>query len=88
MKLSEYIKMLQEFSHTCNDLTVVMTQNGYYADGDIADLYSVPEVKEVTIKEAHYKWISEPGKQARTSVLISPAHKERVIVLGNSQQSY
>lgn len=88
MKISEYIHMLQEFSKTCDDLQVVITQSGYYADGDVADLYSIPEVKEVVFRDATYKYVDIPGVRGRTRVLVTPASKERTIVLGHSHQSY
>lgn len=43
MLLSEYIAMLQKFAAGKDDLPVQMTQKGYYAEGDLADLYDEPE---------------------------------------------
>lgn len=50
MKLSEYIKLLQELEPTHGDLEVAFTQEGYYAEGKFADLYEEPEAKSFLIK--------------------------------------
>lgn len=44
MTLSEYIKMLQIYEPVHGSTEVVMTQSGYYAEGNFADLYHLPEI--------------------------------------------
>ena len=83
MKLSEYIKMLQEYSKTVEDIEVCMTQHGYYADGEFADLYDIPEIKTIIVKEANLKFIRGIGWTT-----ISPEIKQQFIVLGDSYQNY
>lgn len=52
MTLSEYIKRLQALEENHGHLEVVMTQSGYYAEGQFADLFDFPEIKTVTISGA------------------------------------
>lgn len=49
MTLSDYIKVLQALETEHGEKEVCMTQSGYYADGNIADLFDEPEVKRVII---------------------------------------
>ena len=52
MTLSEYIKRLQALEENNGHLEVVMTQSGYYAEGQFADLFDFPEIKTVAISKA------------------------------------
>ena len=45
MKLSDYIKMLQNFSEEVEDLEVCIYEEGYYSSGDQAHVYDVPKVR-------------------------------------------
>ena len=44
MTLTEYIKMLQKHEPMQGNTQVVMTQDGWCADSEFADLYDEPEV--------------------------------------------
>lgn len=83
MKLSEYIKMLITYSKTAPDIEVCMTHSGYYADGELADLYDLPEIRSIVTKEVNQKFTKGIGW-----TVISPEIKQDVIVLGHSHQSY
>lgn len=47
MLLSEYIKVLQDFAANNPDLEVAITQEGYYAEGKLADLWETPEFEKI-----------------------------------------
>jgi hypothetical protein len=49
MTLSDYIKRLQALEETHGHLPVVMTQSGYYSDGQFADLFEFPEIKRAEV---------------------------------------
>ena len=46
MKLSKYIEMLQTYLEINpeTDIEVIMSQSGYYSEGEFADLFDIPEV--------------------------------------------
>ena len=47
MTLSEYIKLLQALEGKYGSCPVVMTQSGYYAEGEEAELFDIPDVRTV-----------------------------------------
>lgn len=49
MMLSDYIEILKGRLEELGDIEVAMTQRGYYADGPLADLHSMPVIEEVTL---------------------------------------
>lgn len=81
MKLSEYIKVLQELESAHGDLPVAMTQAGYYSNGQFADLFDVPEVR---VMADHYEEVVDGdwSKRKRTK------YEQTYLVLGHSHQSH
>jgi hypothetical protein len=49
MMLSAYIQILIGKLDDVGDIEVAMTQNGYYADGPLANLWSDPHVEKITL---------------------------------------
>lgn len=81
MTLSEYIKRLQALEENNGHLPVVMTQSGYYADDQFADLYDFPEVKP--LGDYYEETIGgDWSKRKRIN------YTKEYVILGHSHQSY
>lgn len=78
MFLDEYIEMLKERRAELGNIRVCITQEGNYAEGDFADLYAHPLVKELQINGL-FEWIA--GQRRPTEPII-----EKHLVLGHSDQ--
>lgn len=81
MILSEYIKRLQALEENHGHLEVVMTQSGYYAEGQFADLFDFPEIKTT---EDYYEETIDGDWSKRKRIDFSKEY----LVLGHSHQSY
>lgn len=78
MFLDDYIQMLQERRSEVGNIRVCMTQNGNYAEGDFAELYAHPLVKELQTN-GFFEWVNGERK------VIEPIIEEH-LVLGHSDQ--
>lgn len=81
MTLSEYIKRLQALEENNGHLPVVMTQSGYYADGQFADLYDFPEIKPLG---DYYEEVIDGDWSKRKRI----NYTKEYVILGHSHQSY
>lgn len=81
MTLSEYIKRLQALEENNGHLPVVITQSGYYSDGQFADLFDFPEIQ--TLKN-YYEETIDGDWSKRKRIEFSKEY----VVLGHSHQSY
>jgi len=83
MKLKEYIEMLQDYQKNnpqLADIEVVITQQGYYADGGFADIYDEPEFETKTYNNVEYSAYNYQTKTTKVT--------KQFIVLGHSSQNY
>lgn len=81
MTLSEYIKVLQSLEVEHGDLQVAMTHGGYYADGNFADLFDHPEVRNI---KSYYEEIIDGDWSKRKRIETNNEY----LILGHSQQNY
>lgn len=93
MKLQEYINVLQswlEQNPEAADMEVVMTQEGYYSDGDFADLYDEPEIEGISIHKTDEsgKFMYETVRFYTREVNMPVKEIRKYVVLGHSHQNY
>lgn len=82
MLLSEYIKMLKRTLVEHGDHHVAITQDGYYAEGIFAQLYTKAELQILDERPNRYKWIEG------IHTLVEEGVTCKYVVLGHSYQSY
>ena len=93
MNLKEYIAMLEAYAEAHPEhleMEVIFQQDGYYADGDFAELYAPPDV--VTLSEPKrdstgkyvYEEVTFIGKPVKRKAM----ETKEYLSLGFSYQSY
>ena len=83
MKLKDYVEMVTKFKDNnphLSEVEVCITQDGYYAQGEFADIYDKPGVEAKSYFNVIYNSYGDETKTTRVT--------KEFVVLGNSSQNY
>jgi hypothetical protein len=82
MKLKQYIEILQKFNDDnphLSEVEVCITQDGYYAQGEFADIYDEPKFKVKSSFNVEYNPYNYNTKTTKVT--------KQFVILGNSTQN-
>lgn len=86
MLLKDYVKLLESYVSEYGDVEVAITQEGYYSDDPLAELYTRPLLQNIKHR-AHYHYVTD-SEGALVWKVNKPETNKEYFVIGHSEQNY